>query len=81
VEDDRVRLYIFKSDANTALRAFTGDAAGSELPDRFRPWRAIGAVAPENDPPYNLSRDTIEEAIGDHGFQLWRIKPQLAKPG
>ena len=74
-----MRLYIFKSDANTGLRAFTGDAAGSELSDRFSPWRAIGVVAPENAPSYNLSRETIEEAIGTHGFQLWRVKAKVAK--
>jgi hypothetical protein len=78
-----VRLFIFQSDANTGLglRAFSGDAAGRKLPDQFSPWRQIGAVRPENAPPYNLSRDTIEEAISDHGYQLWRVKPKVAKPG
>lgn len=78
-----MRLFIFESDANTGLglRAFAGDAAGRKLPDQFSPWRQIGAVRPESAPPYNLSRDTIETAIGDHGFQLWRVKPKVAKPG
>ncbi len=76
-----MRLFIFKSEVNTGLRAFAGDAAGRKLPDQFSPWRQIGAVRPESAPPYNLSRDTIEEAISDHGFQLWRVKPKMAKPG
>jgi hypothetical protein len=76
-----MRLFIFKSEANTALRAFAGDAAGRDLPDQFRPWRPIGAVLSGNAPPYNLSRDTIEKAIGAHGFQLWRVKPKMANPG
>jgi len=74
-----MRLFIFQSDANTGLRAFAGDAAGRNLPDQFGPWREIGAVRSESAPPYNLSRDTIEKAISTHGFQLWRLKPNMAK--
>ncbi len=70
-----MRLYIFKSDANAELRAFVADPAGSKLPERFRPWHAVGVVAPERPPPHNLSRDIIEKAIADAGFQLWRMKP------
>jgi hypothetical protein len=76
-----MRLFIFESEANTRLRAFAGDAAGRKLSDQFRPWRQIGAVRPESAPPYKLSRDTIEKAISAHGFQLWRVKPKMAKPG
>jgi len=46
---------------------------GSQLPKQFSPWHAIGAVAPDRDPPHNLSRDMIETAIKDRGFQLWRM--------
>ena len=76
-----MRLFIFESEANTGLRAFAGDAEGRRLPDQFSPWRQIGAVRPESAPPYKLSRDTIEEAISAHGFQLWRVKPKMAKRG
>jgi hypothetical protein len=75
-----VRLFIFESNANAGLRAFAGDVAGRKLPDQFSPWRQIGAVRPENAPPYNLSRNTIEKAINAHGFQLWRLKPKAVKP-
>jgi hypothetical protein len=75
-----MRLFVFESNANGGLRAFTGDVAGRKLPDQFSPWRQIGAVRPEKTPPYNLSRDTIETAINTHGFQLWRLKPKAAKP-
>jgi hypothetical protein len=51
---------------------------GSKLPGQFRPWHAVGVIRPERDPPYNLSRDAIERAIGAHGFQLWRMKPKAA---
>jgi hypothetical protein len=73
-----VRRFIFKSEANTNLRA-PEMRAGRKLPDQFRPWREIGAVRSESAPPYNLSRDTIEKAISAHGFQFWRVKPTVAK--
>jgi hypothetical protein len=75
--DRPMRIYIFKSDANNDLRAFSDDPSGVKLPDRFRPWHAFGAIAPDNDPPHHLPRGEIERAIGDTGFQLWRMR---AKP-
>ena len=41
-----MRIFIFKSEAKPDLRAFGGDLAGSQLPKQFRPWHAIGAIAP-----------------------------------
>jgi hypothetical protein len=73
-----MRIFIFKSDANTELRAFGGDLAGSRLPSQFRPWHAVGAIAPDRDPPYKLSRDVIETAINDCGYQLWRLSKKTA---
>lgn len=68
-----MRLFIFKSDVSPGLRAFGDDPGGGKLPDRFKPWRAIGVVAADRDPPYSLSRDVIETAISDCGYQLWRM--------
>jgi hypothetical protein len=68
-----MRIFIFKSEAKPDLRAFGGDLAGSQLPSQFKPWRAVGAVAPDQQPPYKLSRDVIERAIKDQGFQLFRL--------
>ncbi len=73
-----MRLYVFKSTAMN-LRAFAGDVAGSELPERFGPWQAVGAVGPDKDPPYNLSRDEIEKSIHDRGCLLWRRVPKKKK--
>jgi len=70
---EAMRIFIFKSGAKPDLGAFCGDLAGLRLPSRFKPWRAIGAVAPDRDPPYNLSRDVIEAAINERGFQLFRL--------
>jgi hypothetical protein len=67
-----MRIFIFRSEANPDLSAFGGDLAGLRLPGQFKPWRAVGAVAPDRDPPYKLSRDVIEAAIKARGFQLFR---------
>jgi len=68
-----MRIFIFKSEASPDLSAFCGDLAGLLLPNQFKPWRVIGAVAPDEDPPYKLSRKVIEAAIREHGFQLFRL--------
>ncbi len=68
-----IRLFIFKSEARPGLHAFGAELDGSGLPKQFRPWRAIGAVAPDHDPPHELSREVIEQAIRTRGFQLWRM--------
>jgi hypothetical protein len=73
-----MRIFIFKSEASPDLRAFGGDLVGSRLPNQFRPWRAIGAVAPDRDPPHKLSRGVIETAINDRGYQLWRMSKKTA---
>jgi hypothetical protein len=73
-----MRIFMFRSDAHRDLRAFAGDSEGSKLPPQHGPWQATGVVRPENDPPHKLSRDTIEEAIANEGFQLWRMKPKKA---
>ena len=71
-----MRIFVFKSESNVNLRAFAGDMDGSKLPIQFRPWRAIGTIAPDKDPPYQLPRPQIEEAINQQGFQLWRVKSE-----
>jgi hypothetical protein len=71
-------LFIFKSQSRQGLHAFTGDRAGEQLPQQFRPWRAQGTIDKDQDPPHGLSRPDIERSIRDDGFQLWRIRGQSA---
>jgi hypothetical protein len=71
--DEVMRIFIFKSETRPELRAFGGDLAGSRLPKQFSPWHAVGAIAPDRDPPHELSREVIEAAIEAQGFQLWRM--------
>jgi hypothetical protein len=68
-----MRIFIFKSETSPGLRAFGGDLIGSRLPKQFQPWRAVGAIGPSQAPPHKFSRDAIECAIRDTGFQLWRM--------
>ena len=42
------------------------------------PWglfhtRVVVALPPGQNAPHNLSRDVIEAAIKEQGFQLWRV--------
>jgi len=69
-----MRIFVFKSETNQQLHAFAGDLSGFRLPPQFKPWRATGAIAPDHKFPYNLSREAIESAIREHGYQLWRVK-------
>ena len=73
-ERQLMRIFIFKSDINPELRAFSDDQGGNKLPAQFRPWHAIGVVRPELVPPHNLNREVIEASIAKNGFQLWRMK-------
>jgi len=71
-----MNIYIFKSEANRDLRAFSDDQGGQKLPKQFRPWHAVGVVKPNASPPNNLSRDVIEKSIAKAGFQLWKLKDE-----
>ena len=73
-----MRIYIFKSETRNALRAFAGEPTGSKLPSQHGPWTIVGVVGLAKDPPYNLSRAAIEEAIDAQGFQLWRLAKKTA---
>ena len=73
-----MRIFIFKSEISPELRAFGGDLAGARLPSQFRPWRAVGSIAPDREPPFNLSREVIETAINGCGYQLWRMSKKTA---
>jgi hypothetical protein len=79
-----MRIYIFKSETRKDLRAFAGDLAGSRLPQNHGPWTATGAIGPDSAPPYNFSRDAIQEAIDAEGFScgvsVRRRKPQSERP-
>lgn len=70
-----MRLYIFRSEVKSDLRAFADDTLGVRLPRKFGPWALTGAVHAESAPPHGLSRTSIEASIRKNGFQLWRFIP------
>lgn len=71
-----MNIFIFKSEANRELRAFSDDQGGHKLPAQFRPWHAVGVVKPDAKPPNNLSRDVIEKSIAAAGYQLYKLKDE-----
>jgi hypothetical protein len=75
-----MRIYVFKSETRTDLRAFAGDAAGSKLPQQHGPWIVVGVVRPEADLPHKFSRLSVERSIDNDGFQLWRLRAKVDVP-
>jgi hypothetical protein len=73
-----MRLFMFKSESNRDLHAFTAHPAGEPLPSRHGPWTAVGVVREDKEPPHKLSREAIEQSIADQGFQLYRMKRAAA---
>jgi hypothetical protein len=73
-----MRIYVFKSQSRAKLRAFASDPDINRLPQQHGPWTVTGIIGPTSDPPYRLSRDTIEKAIDAEGFQLWRLRDKTA---
>jgi hypothetical protein len=69
-----MRIFIFKSQPRTDLRAFAGDPGGQKLPSKFAPWHAIGVIRADKAPPFNVSRDAIEKGIAENGYQLFKMK-------
>ncbi|MGI9386220.1 MAG: hypothetical protein ACR2OX_02205 [Methyloligellaceae bacterium] len=69
-----MRLFMFKSNTRDELHAFAGKSNDERLPSKFGPWESIGVVRSDEKPPHNFSRDDIEKAITDEGFQLFRIR-------
>jgi len=72
-----VKIYVFKSETDE-LSAFAGDPSGSELPGQFAPCRPDGAIDTGAAPPHEFSRYKIESAIKLRGYQLWRLKGEVA---
>ena len=72
-----VKIYMFKSEADE-FSAFVSDPSGSAFPSQFAPWQPSGSVEMGAAPPHNFSRYKIESAIKLRGYQLWRLKQEVA---
>jgi hypothetical protein len=69
-----VVIYVFESTGRDGLRAFAGDRTGSSLPARHGPWKVLANISLRQRLPHALDRKVVEEAIAEHGFQMWRLK-------
>ena len=67
-------IYTFASDGPNRLFAFAGDRAGAALPQQHGPWKSVGEIAPGEKISHGLDRKYIEQAICEHGYQMWRMK-------
>ena len=76
-----MRIFIFKSEANRDLCAFAGDSDTRRLPTKFGPWHAVGVIRPEKEPPYNFSRDAIEQAIEEAREMRREAASRIVVPG
>ena len=67
-------IYVFESVGREGLCAFAGDRTGSSLPARHGPWKQLANISRREGLPHALDRKVVEEAIAEHGFQMWRVK-------
>ena len=65
-------IFTFASTAKPGLFAFAADQSGRQLPDKHGPWKLTGRINPDAALPHHLDRGTVEEALSDAGFQMWR---------
>jgi hypothetical protein len=70
------KIYTFASDAPSHLFAFAADQTGSSLPEQHGPWKSTGNIGPRDAIPHKFDRHAIEQAINEHGYQMWRMKKE-----
>ena len=68
------KLFMFNSETNKELHAFSDVSSTEKLPERHGPWTGAGVVRSDQKPPHGLPRTAIESGIAAKGFQLWRNK-------
>ena len=69
-----MRIFVFKSEANPNLRAFGGDLAGIKLPSQFKPWRAVGTIAPNQKLRTKSCENTLKRRLTNAAFSFFASK-------
>ena len=69
-----MRIFVFRSQTRKGLCGFAGDVEGSQLPEKFGPWRLMLTVPRGDKLPHKVPRLGIERTIAAEGFQLYRVK-------
>ena len=72
-----MKLFMFNSESNAELHAFTDVGTGEKLPEKHGPWAVAGVLRADQKPPHGLARAAIESGIAANGFQLWRRKKKV----
>jgi hypothetical protein len=67
-------IYRFASNVLPGLFAFAGDRNGTKLPPKYAPWDRTGRIQQHESLPHKIDRGSIEQAISEQGYQLWRMK-------
>ena len=67
-------IFVFESAGAGGLCAFAGDRSGASLPARHGPWKVLSNISAKQSLPHALDRKVVEQAIAEHGFQMWRLK-------
>lgn len=65
-------IYTFASSKRPGLFAFAADQSGRRLPEKHGPWKRTGRIDPDAALPHDLDRATVEGALSETGFQMWR---------
>jgi hypothetical protein len=71
-----MRLYIFKSERTSDLRAFAPEPDGRPLPPHHGPRTIVGVIGVDKTPPHNFSRAAIEAAIDEKGFSALALRQE-----
>ena len=76
-----MQIFVFGSNADANVAAFTEDRDGGNLPSDFAPWQALGGSLIQAGGGFggvSESADAVFEAIARDGYFLARSEDQLA---
>jgi hypothetical protein len=65
-------IFSFASGKKPGLFAFASENTGQRLPDKFGPWKLTRRIGSDAALPHDLDRATVEQALAEAGFQMWR---------
>ena len=71
-------FYLFKSETDPELRAYTDSPSGSRLPAESGPWALLRSVSQDVPWPEIVARAIIEAGVSENGFLLWSEPKQEA---
>jgi hypothetical protein len=75
-----MRVFIYQSQRDPGLFAFTNDRTGSNLPAELAPWRAFGgqAIASHRDFSGLGDSDAVTAALEADGYYIARTGERIA---